>query len=432
MLSYKALYGVLALYAILTLIFKNPILYPDSQSYIKAFHTILEGYVSPSRTPLYPLFLGSCISLFGETITAFRMVMVMQWILCFCGIFYFRLAASQVLPNRRHVFWTTIFYAFTPPVTYYNVMILSEALAVPLCIFFTYVVLRFIKKPTFGRICLIFFWLMLMLSTRPVFVYMMVLLPILMIWMRRSIGRSFNRILLTGGGLWVVLAGLLMGYSSLNRHQHGFGGLSVVTRINNYHLLRCADLIHADSTCNPAILKIFRSNGLPHEELKPTAVDYAYYAHAINEEENTVRTQVGDSLFCAYIDSMMFAAPAEVAGVMYARFSEEAQRYPVFYSFIPVKGYRNLPLVPSLGAIELWLLIIAVLLMVAKHKYKYSLLPQWWLWAVSAAQLCCVLIGAMNDYGRLFFPAYPSLLILSVSILSGLSWNASSMVGNDE
>lgn len=188
------LYMVLiSIFRVLVLLFKNPVICPDSQSYIDLANNIASfnflGF-NGLRTPGYSLI----ILLSGFNL---KIVVILQMIM---GIIISYLIASivyQFTNNEVFSLLASAIYSISIPFLFFEIAILSETTAsfFILLSFSRFIKLIKNKRKDYMNVLLISIFTLLAILTRPVYVFMVPLYLIYFIYISKSINMNIGMIL---------------------------------------------------------------------------------------------------------------------------------------------------------------------------------------------------------------------------------------------
>lgn len=117
----------------------------DSESYINFFQN--EGQKSKfSRTPVYPCFIEFIRRIVGEE-NLLDNVAFAQKILFLVTLVLFYGCLKKVTKNKKIITLFTLIFGITPYINLWNVMILTEALAIFEMVVLAFLTLKYLEKP---------------------------------------------------------------------------------------------------------------------------------------------------------------------------------------------------------------------------------------------------------------------------------------------
>ena len=222
-------------------------IYPDSNSYIGfPFKCMLSFQFISGRTPVYPLIIRICYFIAGEN-HFLNLVVILQAIVSFASVFYFYKICCLLVSNIKLVYFFTVLYGLTPSVAGWDNNILTESFALSGAVFFIYIVLSYIKKPSFklGVTAIILTFILTFL--RPTFLLFDVLL--FCFWVIRLLFRKQERKLLMS----LIICSLtvfifILGYCHIFKQTHGI--FSISDPIPRQNLIVCIERGYYKSSSN--------------------------------------------------------------------------------------------------------------------------------------------------------------------------------------
>jgi len=119
-------------------------LYPDSESYIEYDFSKLLNLEIPARTPIYPLVIKMCQTIFGMEL--FReFVVLFQMLVSFIAVIYFYKLLKLMIKKEGVIAFITLIYGTTNAIWGWDHSILTESLALSGYVFFLYNIIKYIK-----------------------------------------------------------------------------------------------------------------------------------------------------------------------------------------------------------------------------------------------------------------------------------------------
>lgn len=163
----------------------NGFLGPDTSSYVAPAQSLLHGsFLSDDgqseiyRTPGYPVLLLPAVAWHHFAAIA---LLENLFLAAVCAWFVYHIA-RDIFPTSNAGSWAVIFYCFEFSGLLYSAKALAETLFCTQLVFFVWLLIRFLRRPTFWRLALSAFALGWATYTRPVGLYLgLCLTPILLL-----------------------------------------------------------------------------------------------------------------------------------------------------------------------------------------------------------------------------------------------------------
>ena len=223
---------------------------PDSPTYISAWENFSNGKIDVFRTPIYPFFLGTMKSMFGETYFRFATICV-QHLIFLISTYYFYKTAQHFISVKRVVFLVSLFYATLSFFTTWNNCILTESLAISVMVILIYTIICLYQSQSWTSVIFYTSMLLMLIFLRPAFVYM---LPILMAtWLYLLLFKNKRKIAIKGisGTLVVIIA--LFSYMKTFECEYGLFTSSQVGTLNQVCIARQYGLFEPNSIQDPQL-----------------------------------------------------------------------------------------------------------------------------------------------------------------------------------
>ncbi|MDE6098038.1 MAG: glycosyltransferase family 39 protein [Muribaculaceae bacterium] len=386
--------------------------YCDTPSYVMAMDAYRAFTVDDCRPPLFPCLMIGCEWLLGPQ-WGRSLLVLLQWLLFVASVHFFRSSAAVVIRHRpRFVFWATAAYAFYPGIWQWCIMMQSESVGISLSVIFCWLALSLMVRPRASAVVWMALCLLLMIMTRPIFLVLvpMSVLVLLFSWKRHSRRR---RVIVRWGTASVATLCMCVGGYWLAVHRvTGLRSLSAVNAYNNYFQARVAGLVEPVENPQSAIDSIIacRVDTLRVVDPERGAHIVSVWGEIVDMYDNVPLRQLED-----YSSELIAAHPVEMLRYNYRKFQYQLPRYPLVRA---VKMYYlNNPLVNMFMPFDLkdcaYMLIVIMFAGLWQWRRR-GLFPAatFWLWGCCTLLYLAVVFGAMNDYTRLFAPAFPMLLLL--------------------
>jgi len=198
---------------------------------------LLLGDIDFVRTPVYPCFIATIRYFAGEEKCLHGVVFVQQ-LISWISVFFFFHTARRLFKSTLVTVAVSLYYACHPAILNFNVVILTESLAVSCTVFAVFLLLSYLHHPGYGKAIMLGICVFLLIMLRPIF---LVFLPIfLLLWTVRLIVVREHRFRETDlTGLWASLAALILvlGYCQLFKQKYGEFALSETSYRNQFYIV---------------------------------------------------------------------------------------------------------------------------------------------------------------------------------------------------
>jgi len=376
----------------------HPIEFNDTPSYLRAWDNLSNGQLDTFRTPLYPVFIGCAMSLFGKAWG--WVVIIVQYAIFLLSIKYF-LRLSSGLLNEKCALVTTTFYAIYPTFNSWGNLILTDSLGLSLSVFFFYACYRIIKEGSLRHIILMALLLLLLLAIRPSNISLLIPAAfsfLLLLFVKEK--RKAGILGLAGVAFCSVL---LIGYSSKIKEKTGVFTPSTVSVSNNLTIARMYGYLSPDAVDDPHRSEVIRQNYEKYgEELTEGPVMFGAIGDLVNEFSVEEMKQL--------VDKSIKLNPLAWLKALVKR-TYFASLMPATTSYTS-DIFRLHPLFPiNIGIIILVLLAYSVLIVIRLFKGCFNHESIF----LAITSLCVIgvsIVGAQYEYNRLILPAMPCVLII--------------------
>lgn len=392
----------------------------DTPSYYEAYDVITKGKIDLYRTPLYPLIIGSCRSIFGE-IGSVAVVYILQGILFLFSIKWLGDVLMNITAYRRIGYWFTAIYALHPGFLSYCGVMMSESIAISLVAAELYLVCGAYyhhssrKALLSGAVCL------LLCLHRPSLMCLSVLITIFWAIILLFSKRKQKKAMRCGLASSLMSIIFLCIYSVAFHSEYRFKGVSAVSTWNNYMTIRGASAIDIEHIESLAIKDTLDSMLNAHG--KGPKMTYEWW-----EEMEILASRFDMDSVSYMVTAQMKAHPKEIFAFLYRdRINEliEDDCAPLGRA-IPhqIMSITRLFRVNN-GTAFLIFIVGVILLFYGNLRQKRINYFEWLLFAMFAGNYFTVWVGAPNDFARLLAQNYPVLIAISCWVLSQLTWFAS-------
>ena len=379
---------------------------PDSYSYAEGYtQNIFKAEVNSSRTPVYPYFIKIIKKIAGVD-NYLRNVVIAQKILFLFTILLFYFSIKKIIHNKIIISILTIILGICPFTVIWNILILTEAISLFEMALLCYLTISYIKKPGKVFAILVNAQVLIMILTRPAFIY---LIPIyVLFWIMKFIldKREKENILSAFISMLCCIL-LILGYCGLMKKQHDTFSITSVSYINNV-----ISVIYSDSyiySDNKEIIELI-DNMKQVDTSENTCWDILEELeekYSKEELKQFTKTAIKNSPnYISYVLRKTINLGNNSIGIAnYVLPKEE-------YSNINYDNIGNIILPINFALVYLMVLILAVFLL-------YDLIKNIhidWIIAIYTciivANIFTLIVGAPFEEQRLFLPSIMCLLLL--------------------
>ena len=381
----------------------------DTQTYIDAGGNILRHGADAIRTPVYPLIVGLCRLLPGETAWVYALVILQLGAFVATVPVIWRVAAR--LMSARAALLTTGAYAWCPTFVSYAMFVMPDIWCVIGVAVLLAVAQDFAEHGGRKALawCVVVSIALTLLKPSNIYIAIWWVVIAMALLLRRN--RCWWRYLVPAFAMAVVLGG----YGLLVQRLTGYYTVSVVSDINDL------------------------GNAAQHRKLVPelapdsATADLFRRINAADTVTNLRRRQMAfigtESLTYAQIHSVMSATKAYDParwhrGILVRLFeSMPSNAFPIHGSD-RLKYYTN-ALHVSFYVVYIVILALFVWLSTARCRHVGAcgtrLFRLWALWVLVCGGIATAIIGGFDDYGRLAMGVYPALMLLCGAALAAPS-----------
>ena len=375
---------------------------PDSISYIDAWEENY-GFLDYTRTPVYPLFLGLCKILFGNSIFQYGVV-ILQAILFLISAKWFYYLITNLFGSRKYSLIFSFIYIIHPSLNGWTLSILTESLSISMSVGMLYFI---VKSMDGGKIYLLYttICVFLLIFIRPSFIY---ILPSMLVFYLMSIKVSFMKSLIGIIGLLICTCSQLL-YMELYSGRYG---LFTTTRIgiNNQYVI-ARQYGYLDPAYSPSedfgdyINQNIKENGLQSNDLTVLCNEShnATQHYKLQDISETIKGSIIE-----HPEKLLIS----ICKRLYLTGTSSAFDCPQ----IPL-SYLSHMVGFCINSVFL-LLILSIFVIIRElttdyHNACFMIL----LFLMILGNIFVMMLGSFNCYGRLFVPSIPCVLVL-VSMLA--------------
>lgn len=408
-------------------VFKGPVFDPDTKSYLDAMEVNSRGLVDSFRMPGYPLLLVGFKWIFGEAYQ-WCMVIFQEVIFLISSVFLWDVARRFI----GSVSWANLIgvvYIIFPVLMHYDYacILIPESILVSAVVVMLWLCVRCYQERMLicgGEWCYplcITFNLLWLISLKPVFIYMILVLAIYwgyFLFCKRK--RTFKQAVLGFVGLVIVIVGVLS-YKREIKNLYGFDSISVVTIVNNYFFVRVHRVLDTSLIRNPDLKRTVDE----YIENHGTDIDSIWQERGIlfGLDEKTIEMQY-------VIDESIKKSPRKSLGGLYNRIGLVA-RCQMFRGLMDDHIYnpnrRHILVDDYLGGVYTIVLptfnflnyFLAAYVVLLLWKWRHSRKPVFmevFLLLFIVAGYLVPIIGAMSDWARLTVQIFPAILLLIIAV----------------
>lgn len=364
----------------------------DTWDYIQTWWSYFSDEYQESRTPLYPIFIGPFIDLFGldaGTVVILSIQKLLRLISCF---YLWKICKFAGLKDR-YIFWLIALWLLLPYRCRYDFdsRIHTESLSMTLYIFMCWSAIQtVVSARRLKWVILCSFWGFLLVFLRPA---NLIVIPLLgMLYVGLHISKLYgNKLMLMGLLTVLLIGGAAYGYQKYTDNKYGNGMFTNISSYNNYFMLLDAKILYPENFDDEEVrelCKIYKHTDTDSDRHKfHTTLFYRDYPVCI-EMRN-------------YVDRTVREHPDEVAMALVRR-GPVCLNDPIVFSsellLFHQRLYRYLP--------KVWMGIAMLLIYLCASIWGFKRSPQKgaigvWFSIIGLATYLTSYLGAMSDWGRL-------------------------------
>jgi len=369
---------------------------PDTPTYFNAGDMLFEGFGFDSlRTPIYPLFLK---------ITHVEIVSVLsQYLIFFISIPFMYATLKMLTRSTRLILIMMLLYVIYPAFTVHHNQLITESLSISFSSLFIYFLVKFILFRSMRDAWLFHTILFGLIFIKPAFIYLLAVslgLFVYYIFSRKTDVLKGYIVPMTLVFLSVV------GYCSIMKSTYGVFGISKVSDINIYQMLKQNDLLDARLTSNEEMrkeLEIRLLNKNTYFEEAHELSDRYGWGELHEVVQNSLKSNYKSFLFGKNITQMRIKGLGSPVGM------HLGNKNPLFQYILTFSLFH------LIGILLLHGLLIVYSYVVNRKMCIVSFILALCVWL----NLITVLLSSPDDYGRLMVPSLTAILILIMQCLDG-------------
>lgn len=371
----------------------------DGPSYICAAENLSVGQVDLIRPPLYPALIEFCRILFGSGwIVA---VIVLQYVAFYASAWVLRKISVKYIGDNAVTFCIVALFMLWPALpAYFCRILMTETFATALLVFFTWSLVRPLPGvPRFSDICLSLLLMLLMVSLKPVFIY---LLPVaalfyLLVLIGSHGAFGWKKSASAFAGIAAIIAIVFM-YKSAVTDTYGIKSISYVTSLNQYCTFRQKSILSPELCSDPELRSVLQQ--FPDSTKDYDWRDYAHELIALNAVEHYPE-------FEEYVGKVTAANRFRITKHIVSRTVNVAGPRPILYNFFPFHHF-----VPSFFFYLMSGVVFMIWILYDWRKTHKIPLLSYVLMAVTYGLAICSLVGAQGEWARLSLPGIFAYFIL--------------------
>ncbi len=205
---------------------------PDSYSYLKYSQNadIFKGKLDKTRTPVYPYFIKLIDTINGNKNLFLSVSFVQKWLFVITFLLFYA-CVQNLTKNKAIITVSTLIFGISPYIILWNVFILTESISLFEITVLSLLTIRYLKAPKYSLAGAIGVIILLMILTRPAFIY---LLPIyLLFWFLKLLFEKRERKYAVVGIIFsLICLAVILGYCNLMKQQYGKFVLTDVSTTN--------------------------------------------------------------------------------------------------------------------------------------------------------------------------------------------------------
>jgi hypothetical protein len=358
------------------------ILYLDSATYQDAADVWMRGEIDAFRTPCYPMLLGLCRQLMPYR-DGLLLVVIVQIIVFYLSVASLYWTLKRLYVARNIVMIVTFAYAVNPMCGHFNLAIMTESLATSFCVFLVGCFVRWIRRGRLVDILGLFLCEAFLMFLRPAFVYVLVALSIIILAL---IVRKEYRKVAQLTFVVVVLGGALLGYCKVIESKTGMFTPSTVSVINTCFNADQIGKFSPEKVANPLILERL---GDPDKKIK---WDWDSIFRGSSMYGIPMKELYDELKLMQQKDRLMYVKffYVNVQSSAYADSGCYGIDFRTIYIFFAVSG----------------------VLLYRVYKRRQAMLIVAVIWLLCVGNVMVDMVGALENWPRLFQPSVPLLMIL--------------------
>ena len=389
--------------------FKDSFSETDSPTYVNPVFNIFKGEVDMWRTPVYPYFLR-IIRYFSTPETFLHSVFLVQAVISFLACIVFYKLVKTVFRSRKVKISAALLFAISPSIVSYDKCVLTESLSISLLVFFTGLLLLFLKRPSALKAAILMLVIFFSIMLRPSFLILLIVFTLF--WLVRMFTyKNQWRSNLTGIlGSFVVIA-FLIGYAHLNYKRNGYHGITAVTNFNQLYFLVDHDMYSNgnDADISEVINKTLQDPAEDVWHTKTMSAVFNNFSQVRIAEFNSNSIKNQPLIYLRKVFNIFYNSTKEKLSYYKPHEINYAQRYNYFanlFDFI-----LNINLIPFLFV---YFLLLVDFLFNTYRLFKTKKI-QWFnllIWTLVTSHLTLLIFNGGGQIARLFVTMLPLAILI--------------------
>lgn len=394
---------------VLTLLFSGGQTFNDITSYLHSWEILQSGQPDIFRTPVYPIFIGIIGLVVPHSMFA-AAVAACQFALFIVSIRPFAAIARRFFPKGRTAVTLTYIYALFPAITSWCACILTESLAVTMSVFMVHHLLRAADTGSVKHSAAASLWMLVSVFLRPAMMYMLPVTAVVWIMVLFQKRRRVIAAAAAGFAGVAVTAAAMLAYCSCIERHYGIFTVSSVGMLNDYctgRYFKCMDFGDiADTGVREFFEEAVDPDEIPHDA---NFKDDPVYDTALQRFGYVrMKQAIGDMKRAQGVHWYLNAVKR--------MFSSHAT---VFTSYTPGISYVvNGVLGFSFNTLYLLLAAYCAAILLAVRRCRRLPWAECLLLMLCASNIIVIYVGAQAEWGRLFVPSVPWVLIIAAQLLA--------------
>lgn len=371
----------------------------DVPYYFLAGEHLWNGKLDCLRTPVYPILLKVFGICFGNK-GGIAGIIILQSVVYLISVFSLKSITTQVIQNTFIHYAVMILYVLCVAPGWCNEM-LTESLSISGCVIIVDLIIRYIKKPTYGISFSIAILTVLLVFLRPSFIFLFAILPFIWIvlWFRKK-QRLIQTVSLT---LTLICISCFFVYNKAYQKEYGVFTSSISFVCNDIYNLKRSGVWDIEKVSNPQTKQLFAQieNSINYE---PT------YREIDNNHKSLPALVEGCNEMMVGNEKILREHQIKITATSFdKRFSTGVNTHtPLSAVLFASSLFLALPL-----SLFYSIVVISLLALMVYFIQKRSIpLISTVIILFTAAQCIGIVLYASEAHERLLLPVYPLFLIL--------------------
>lgn len=371
----------------------------DVPYYFLAGEHLWNGKLDCLRTPVYPILLKVFGICFGNK-GGIAGIIILQSVVYLISVFSLKSITTQVIQNPFIHYAVMILYVLCVAPGWCNEM-LTESLSISGCVIIVDLIIRYIKKPTYGISFAIAFLTVLLVFLRPSFIFLFAILPFIWIvlWFRKK-----QKLLQTISlALTLMCISCYFVYNKAYEKEYGVFTSSISFVCNDIYNLKRSGVWNIEKVSNPHTKQLLA-------EIEKSINYEPIYREIENDQKCLSAIVLGCDEMKAGNEKKLHEHQIKITAASFdKRFSAAVNTHtPLSTLLFTSSLFLALPL-----SFFYSIVIISILALIIYFLKKRSIpLIATVIILFTAAQCIGIVLYASEAHERLLLPVYPLFLIL--------------------